>query len=105
MNLTESAINKGLIGGTGAITVITPPSNYISFFDKIYDVGIIVISGDDIARILAAIVSLIVATNIIYGVSKDIISRNKKTSDHKDDKSQPEEKKIITEIQKIRSDK
>lgn len=91
MSLTESAINKGLVGGTGAVTVITPPSNYISFFDRVYDLGFLVISGDDIARILAAIVSLIVATNIIYGVTKDILRRRKnelsQSENRKEDKS------------------
>ena len=79
-NATD-AIAKGAIGGAGAATAMSKPSEYVSFFDRIYDTGLFLISGDDIARMLGLGISLLVATNILYNIGVDIWKRKNKKAD------------------------
>ncbi len=77
MSSITDATAKAAIGGSGAVTGagMMTPSEYVSFFDRIYDLGVVVISGDDISRIVGVLVGVAVASNIIYNVVKDVRKR------------------------------
>lgn len=75
MHHANDAIVKGAVGLTGAVTAQTNPSNYVSYFDRVYDIFGFVISGDDAARLVGMLVGMLVAANIFYNVVKDYRER------------------------------
>ena len=56
---------------------MTTPSEYVSYFDRIYDFLLFEISGDDISRLVGMFVGVCVCLNIIYNVVKDKRSKDK----------------------------
>ena len=76
MTNATNALGKGAIGGAGAMTGMIEPSDYVSYFDRVYDIGIL-ISGDDIARFIGVMVGVLVGCNIIYNVVKDHKARRR----------------------------
>lgn len=77
---TTAAAGKAVVGG-GAITVgVSHPSDYVSYFDRIYDLGLFMISGDDAARLVAMAVGVLVAINIIVTAIRDYWPRRKTPS-------------------------
>lgn len=91
---TSIAIKTGLVGASGVYISINRPSiitsNYVSYFDRIYDVFGIAISGDDGARLFGMAISLIVATNIIYNIFKDVRQRKAKRKAEQEPDSSPQ---------------
>jgi len=67
----SDAVSTGVVGGVGILAATIVPSEYISYFDRIYDIGLFLISGDDIARVLGLLISALVGINIIFNVHKD----------------------------------
>ena len=72
---------KTAAGSGGAIAAVTTPSDftgeYVSFFDRVYDWGWFLISGDDVSRFIGIAVGVLVAINIIYTIVKDVRERGK----------------------------
>lgn len=75
MQHVTQATGKAALGGSGAIAAVTNPSEYISYFDRVYDLGVFQISGDDISRTVGVIVGVLVGSNIIYNIIKDLRKR------------------------------
>ncbi len=71
------AVGKGTVGIVAVVAAATIPSNYVSFFDRVYDWGWVLISGNDIARMLGVFVSFLVAVNIIYTVFRSILEKKR----------------------------
>ena len=69
---------KTVVGGGSAIAAVTSPSEYVSFFDRVYDWGGVLISGDDISRIIGMVVGILVGINIVYTIVKDVRERAKR---------------------------
>jgi hypothetical protein len=68
---TSDAVSTGIVGGVGILAATITPSEYVSYFDRVYDVGLFLVSGDDIARLLGLSISVLVGANIIFNVCKD----------------------------------
>lgn len=71
MQHASNAMGKAAIGGSGAIAAVTTPSDYVSVFDRVYDLGWFRISGDDISQLVGITVSVLVSINIVYTICKD----------------------------------
>lgn len=69
---------KTAVGGGSAIAAVTTPSDYVSFFDRVYELGGFLISGDDIARAIGLVVCTLVGCNIVYTIIKDVRERGKR---------------------------
>ena len=76
MSNVTNAATKAVVGGSGATVATSEPSEYVSYFDRVYDVGLFLISGDDAARVIGAGVGLLVAFNIVYTIVKDYKSKS-----------------------------
>lgn len=75
------AAGKAIIGG-GAVTVgVSQPSDYVSYFDRVYDLGWFMISGDDVARGVAVLVGVLVACNIVYSAVSEARYRRRRRND------------------------
>ena len=74
----SSLAGKTAVGSGGAIAAVTTPSEYVSFFDRVYEVGSFLISGDDLSRIIGLVVGILVGINIVYTIAKDIRERGKR---------------------------
>jgi hypothetical protein len=71
MSYVTGATAKGSVGGAGLGVALIEPTTYTSVFDRVYDMGLFTISGNDASRIAGGIVAVIIAANIIYGWYKD----------------------------------
>ena len=77
MQHVSNLAGKSVAGGAGAVAAVTEPSKYISYFDRVYDIGFL-ISGDDISRVIGMVVGVLVATNILYTLVKDFRERRER---------------------------
>ena len=84
---TEASIAKAGVAVGGVAVGVSEPSDYVSYFDRIYDFYFFVISGDDLARMIGIGVGLLAASNIIYNITKDVIKRGqrKKSENQKEE--------------------
>ena len=69
----DTAIAKGAIGGAAIAAAMVQPDEYVSYFDRIYDIaGLFLISGGDAVRFVGLLLSLCLVLNVIYGWVKDL---------------------------------
>lgn len=78
MQHATEATAKAVVAGGGVGVAVSDPSDYVSYFDRIYDFYFFQINGDDFARIVGMVVGIVVGLNIIYNIVKDIYERNEK---------------------------
>lgn len=74
----SNLVGKTVVGGGSAVAAVTTPSEYVSFFDRVYELGGFLISGDDLSRIIGMVVGILVGCNIVYTITKDVRGRGKR---------------------------